>query len=156
MSSTGSGSDDLRHQGKPVPMSSQVRVDKEKIYELLDGIRASLPGAVQRPQPPPAAPPGPAAPGTPPSPPREIDVESPDRLLASLDSLDELLQNAKHVPLTDDRRINAERFYELIDQARRDVPEAIKAAKWPFVEYRKAWSAPGDAPTAAGSDPATG
>ena len=47
------------------------------------------------------------------------------------------MQNAKRVPLSDDRRINAERFYELIERARADVPEAIKAAKWLFLEYGK-------------------
>jgi hypothetical protein len=131
--------DDLVRDAKAVPMTDQVRVDKEKIYDLLDGIRAALPAAVQRPEPPP---PLPAASGTPLAPPREIDIESPDKLLASLDALDELVQNAKRVPLSDDRRIDAERFYKLIERARADVPEAIKAAKWLFVEYRRAWSSP--------------
>ena len=100
--------------------------------------------AVQRPQPPP---PAPATPGTAPPPPREIDIDSPDKLLACLDALDDLVHNAKRVPLTDERRINTEAVYELLDQARRDVPEAIKAAKWLFVEYRKAWSpSPGTDP----------
>src|SRR5690348_11037982 len=129
--------DDLLQRAKAVPMSDQVRVDKQKAYELLDRIRAAVPGAVERPPPLPAPT---RAPGTAPPPPREIDIESPDRLLASLEALDELVQNAKRVPLSDDRRINAERFYELIERARADVPEAIKAAKWLFVEYRQAWS----------------
>ena len=127
--------DELVHQGKPVPMSSQVRLDPHEIYDLLDRMRATLPTLVQRPSPPAAA-------GPLPTPPPEIDPESPDKLLASLDALDELVQNAKRVPLSDDRRINAERFYALIEQARADVPPAVSAAKWLFRANRERGSAP--------------
>jgi hypothetical protein len=124
------------HKAKAVPMTDQVRVDKQEIFDLLDRMRATLPGVVQRPQPT-----APAAPGPPLTPPSDIDAESPDKLLASLDALDDLVQNAKRVPLSDDRRINAERFYELIERARADVPPAVKAAKWLFRENRERRSA---------------
>jgi hypothetical protein len=58
-------------------------------------------------------------------------------LLDLIDALDDLVHNAKRVPLSDDRRINAERFYELIERARADVPPAVKAAKWLFRENRE-------------------
>ncbi len=117
-------------------MTDQVRVDKQQVYDLLDGIRAALPGAVQR-----AQPPAPVASGPPSRPPRAIFDDSPEKLLATLDALDDFVENAKRVPLSDDRRINPQRFYELIERARAGVPEAIKAAKWVFAEYREAWAA---------------
>jgi len=44
--------DDLVHNAKSVPMTDQVRVDKEEIYDILDQMRATIPrdqaGAVDR------------------------------------------------------------------------------------------------------------
>ena len=34
--------DDLVHNAKPVPLTDQVRVDKEEIYDLLDQMRATV------------------------------------------------------------------------------------------------------------------
>ena len=36
--------DDLVHNAKPVPLTNEVRVDKDELYELLDQIRATIPG----------------------------------------------------------------------------------------------------------------
>ena len=35
--------DDLVHNAKSVPMTDQVRVDKEEIYDILDQMRATIP-----------------------------------------------------------------------------------------------------------------
>ena len=35
--------DDLVHNAKPVPLTDQVRVDKEEIYDILDQIRGRSP-----------------------------------------------------------------------------------------------------------------
>jgi cell division septum initiation protein DivIVA len=35
--------DDLVHNAKPVPLTDQVRVDKEEIYDILDQMRATIP-----------------------------------------------------------------------------------------------------------------
>jgi len=35
--------DDLVHNAKQVPLTDQVRVDKEEIYDLLDQMRATIP-----------------------------------------------------------------------------------------------------------------
>jgi hypothetical protein len=35
--------DDLIHNARPVPLTDQVRVDKQELYDLLDRIRAALP-----------------------------------------------------------------------------------------------------------------
>ena len=40
--------DDLLHNAKPVPLTDQVRVDKNEIYEILDQIRAALPEDIRR------------------------------------------------------------------------------------------------------------
>lgn len=37
--------DDLVHHAKPIPLTDQVRLDKEVVYDLLDQIRAALPRA---------------------------------------------------------------------------------------------------------------
>ena len=34
--------DDLVHNAKPVPLTDQVRVDKEQIYDILDQMRATI------------------------------------------------------------------------------------------------------------------
>lgn len=39
--------DDLVHKGSRVPMSSQLRVDRAKTYDLLDVMRASLPDQIR-------------------------------------------------------------------------------------------------------------
>jgi hypothetical protein len=40
--------DDLVHNARGVPMTSQVRVDREEVYALLDELRASIPGELKR------------------------------------------------------------------------------------------------------------
>lgn len=35
--------DDIIHEGTPVPLTDQLRVDREEIYDLLDRLRVSLP-----------------------------------------------------------------------------------------------------------------
>ena len=39
--------DDLIHNAKPIPLSNQVRIDRERAYDLLDQLRATLPGEVE-------------------------------------------------------------------------------------------------------------
>ena len=39
--------DDHIHKARPVPLTDQVRVDKEEIYDLLDRMRAAVPELVQ-------------------------------------------------------------------------------------------------------------
>src|SRR6202162_1451732 len=41
--------DDLVHNAKPVPLTDQVRVDKEEIYDILDQMRATIPEEIKRP-----------------------------------------------------------------------------------------------------------
>ena len=40
--------DDLVHSAKPIPLTDQVRVDREAIYEVLDQIRATIPEEIKR------------------------------------------------------------------------------------------------------------
>jgi cell division septum initiation protein DivIVA len=40
--------DDLVHNAKPIPLTDQVRVDKEGIYDLLDQIRATIPDEIKQ------------------------------------------------------------------------------------------------------------
>ncbi len=40
--------DDLVHNSKPIPLSDNVRVDKEEIYDLLDQMRATIPEEIKQ------------------------------------------------------------------------------------------------------------
>ncbi len=51
-------------------------------------------------------------------------------VLVLIDKLDELVQNAKGVPMTDQVRIDREEIWEIIDQMRSTIPEEIKQARW--------------------------
>jgi cell division septum initiation protein DivIVA len=51
-------------------------------------------------------------------------------VLALLDQLDDLVQNAKPVPLSDTVRVDREEIFELIDQIRATVPDELKEARW--------------------------
>ena len=48
----------------------------------------------------------------------------------SVDKLDDLVHNAKAVPLTDQVRIDREEIYDILDQMRATIPEEIKQARW--------------------------
>ena len=51
-------------------------------------------------------------------------------VLVLIDKLDDLVHNAKPVPLTDQVRIDREEIYEILDQMRATIPEEIKQARW--------------------------
>ena len=40
--------DDLVHNAKKFPLTDEVRVDREEIYDLLDQMRATLPGEIKQ------------------------------------------------------------------------------------------------------------
>src|SRR5688572_15268795 len=40
--------DDLVHGARPVPLTDQVRVDKEAMYDLLDQMRATIPDEIKQ------------------------------------------------------------------------------------------------------------
>ena len=40
--------DDLIHNAKPIPLTGQVRMDKEGIYDILDQIRATIPDEIKQ------------------------------------------------------------------------------------------------------------
>jgi hypothetical protein len=49
--------------------------------------------------------------------------------LELVDKLDDLIHNAKVVPLTGQVRIDREEVYEILDQMRVTIPEEIKQAR---------------------------
>ena len=51
-------------------------------------------------------------------------------VLVLIDKLDDLIHNARAVPLTDQVRIDREEIYELLDQMRSTIPEEVKQARW--------------------------
>src|SRR5881392_1669546 len=51
-------------------------------------------------------------------------------VLVLIDKLDDLVHNAKSVPLTDQVRVESDEIYEIIDQMRATIPEEIKQARW--------------------------
>src|SRR3954453_15667663 len=40
--------DDTIHNAKPVPLTDQVRVNKEEIYDILDQMRATIPEEIKQ------------------------------------------------------------------------------------------------------------
>ena len=40
--------DDFVHNAKPVPLTDQVRVDKDEIYDILDQMRATIPEEIKQ------------------------------------------------------------------------------------------------------------
>jgi cell division septum initiation protein DivIVA len=51
-------------------------------------------------------------------------------VLELIDKLDDLVHNARAVPLTDQVRIDREAIYDLLDQMRSTIPEEVKQARW--------------------------
>src|SRR3954452_17866548 len=51
-------------------------------------------------------------------------------VLVLIDKLDDLVHNAKTVPLTDQVRVDSDEIYDILDQMRATMPEEIKQARW--------------------------
>ena len=51
-------------------------------------------------------------------------------VLVLIDKLDDLVHNAKSVPMTDHVRVDKEEIYDILDQMRATIPEEIKQARW--------------------------
>ena len=51
-------------------------------------------------------------------------------VLVLIDRLDDLLHNAKAVPLTDQVRIDREEIFGILDEMRATIPEEVKQARW--------------------------
>ena len=51
-------------------------------------------------------------------------------VLVLIDKLDDLVHNAKAVPLTDQVRVDREDIYHILDEMRATIPEEIKQARW--------------------------
>ena len=58
-------------------------------------------------------------------------------VLVLIDKLDDLVHNARPVPLTDQVRVDREEIYDLLDQMRATIPEEIKQARWIVKEARE-------------------
>src|SRR6476620_4524637 len=51
-------------------------------------------------------------------------------VLVLIDKLDDVVHNARAVPMTDQVRADREESYDLLDQMRATIPEEIKQARW--------------------------
>src|SRR6478609_1056455 len=51
-------------------------------------------------------------------------------VLVLIDKLDDVVHNARPVPLTDEVRVDKEEIYDLLDQMRATIPDEIKQARW--------------------------
>ena len=51
-------------------------------------------------------------------------------VLVLIDKLDDLVHNAKPVPMSDKVRVDKEEIYDILDQMRATIPEEIKQARW--------------------------
>ncbi len=58
-------------------------------------------------------------------------MEEPDLDIPGLlDKLDDLIHNAKGIPLTDQVRVGREEIFAILDEMRARIPEQIKEARW--------------------------
>src|ERR1700686_5676995 len=51
-------------------------------------------------------------------------------VLVLINKLDDLVHNAKTIPLSDSVRVDKEEIYDILDQMRATIPEEIKQARW--------------------------
>lgn len=51
-------------------------------------------------------------------------------VLVLIDKLDDIIHNARSVPLTDNVMFDREEVYDILDQMRSTIPEEIKQARW--------------------------
>ena len=51
-------------------------------------------------------------------------------VLVLIDKLDDLVHNAKTIPLSDSVRVDKEEIYDILDQMRATIPEEMKQARW--------------------------
>ncbi|MEZ5125696.1 MAG: ATPase [Thermoleophilia bacterium] len=51
-------------------------------------------------------------------------------VLVLIDKLDDMIHNARSVPLTDNVMFDREEIYDILDQMRSTIPEEIKQARW--------------------------
>ena len=63
-------------------------------------------------------------------------------VLVLIDKLDDLVHQAKAVPLTDQVRIDREEIWEILDQMRATIPEEIKQARWIVKERQEMLARP--------------
>jgi cell division septum initiation protein DivIVA len=61
-------------------------------------------------------------------------------LLQLIDTLDELVKGAKHVPLSDEVRVNKQELRAVLDEIRTAMPEEIKEARWIVQERQEVLS----------------
>ena len=88
---------------RPVPLTREVRFDKDPMYDLLDRMRAAVVEEVQ------------------------AGARYSGDLLVAIDNFDDLIHNAKPVPLTD--QVRADR--EELDAMARTLREAIARGNRP-------------------------
>ena len=58
-------------------------------------------------------------------------------VLVLIDKLDDLVHNAKQVPLTDQVRVDKEEIYDILNQMRATIQDEIKQARWIVKEARE-------------------
>ena len=51
-------------------------------------------------------------------------------ILILIDKLDDLLYNARPIPLTEQVRVDRKQIFDILDQMRSTLPEEIKQARW--------------------------
>jgi hypothetical protein len=53
-----------------------------------------------------------------------------DDILRLIDKLDDLIHNAKGIPLTDQVRVEREAIFSVLDEMRSKIPDQVKEARW--------------------------
>jgi hypothetical protein len=97
---------------RPIPLTTQVRIDLERVYDQLDRLRAACPAAIMEQQ----------GPAEPPPPTRWSDT------LAALDALAELVHEAEPVRSARWLRVDAAALRDASQRLRAEAAKAIEPA----------------------------
>jgi len=92
--------DELVQRAHAIPLTNEIRIERPEIYDLLDQLRMMRADSMTH-----------RGGGT-------ALNDAPSDLVAVLDELDELVHNAKAVPLTTQIRLDRLEIYELLDRLR--------------------------------------
>jgi hypothetical protein len=109
--------EEVAREAIPVPLLREVRVDRERVYELLDQIRANIPDDIR------------ILRGDGPAPDRPL----PDSYLA-LDVVDDLVRDARTAPLSDMVRFDPAELSAAVERVRSAVVLEGASAALPIVD----------------------
>jgi len=101
--------DDLVYSARSVPLTGQVRVEREDLRLAVSRVREAVSVEVGR-------------------------LGGAREFLSALETLERLVERAQAIPLTSQIRCDREKIHWQLDQMRRALPESVRQAEWQSLE----------------------